>query len=194
LGTDLDTIKQECNQLWEEVQAEQHWLHGQGLHLGQELRECQTQIKADVQAVSSSLQELHEEARGAMETINFQHSFSDDFHVLRTGIEQCEQASALLLGRHEVTPDVSHADLDQLQDSYTMESERVTHAAALGKSSRPAVARGPVVTRARPRPSPMAPVIDARLETEPASAPAAVATTPAPGRTTTGLGDNVDLF
>lgn len=192
LAVDLDAIKKECNGLWEQIQSEQHWLQGQGLDLGRQLRDCQAQIQADVRTVASSLEELHQEASSALESINFKTSFSSEFQSLRARIEDCEQATArLLCGTRELAE--SHKeDLEQLKSNYTMESERVVHAVALDTPPGAEEIPEPIRPSKGRRPHPSTMVLDARVETDVSlTPPAAPATKPADP---SGLGDNVDLF
>jgi hypothetical protein len=114
LAIELDEIKKECGGLWEQIQSEQHWLQGQGTNLGRRLRDCQAQIQVDMHAVAASLEELHQEASSALDTVNFDESFITDFEALRSRINACVQNAALFFNGKGESGEATRETMDRL--------------------------------------------------------------------------------
>jgi|GEM_PF-1301184 len=130
---DLSEIKNECKQLTDEIQNERVWLEGHGSGLVRELRECQMQIKAGVEDVVGSLEKVHKEAAAALESIDFKNEFSEEFERLRVLLENCQNAASQIAGNNVRSMPGLRESLDRLKDQYTMESERVAHAAVVDR-------------------------------------------------------------
>lgn len=131
VAQDLNEIKNECKQLTDQIQTERSWLESHANGLVRELRECQMQIKAGIEDVVASLEKVHKEASAALESIDFKNAFSGEFERLRILLKNCQNATSFVVGGNVRSVAGLRESLDRLKGQYTMESERVAHAAVI---------------------------------------------------------------